>query len=106
LFEKIGEAAEWAAMSVSRRELLGRLGRGAMALSAGLAGLALTGAGKPSSVPRVCNEDSSHECFGLKEGDLCYSGAYRGLCTGPKQRGKDRPDRVACYCDIGDPDQR
>lgn len=103
MLEKIGEAAERAATRVSRRELLGRLGRGALALSVSLA---LTGGKKPPPEPRVCNADSSQECYGLKEGDLCYAGFYRGLCRGPRHRGPNPPDTVACYCDIGDVDPR
>lgn len=102
--EKIGQAAERAATSVSRRELLGRLGRGAMLMAAGLSTVALGGAKPPHNEPRPCNADSTHECYDKKEGDLCAAGFYYGTCKGPKRRGPHGGDTVACYCDIeGDP---
>jgi hypothetical protein len=101
MLEKISGAAERAATSVSRREVLWRLGRGAMAVSAALAGLALTAANKPPSAPRVCNAESGHECLDKKEGDICAAGRYYGVCRGPKQRGKGGETSVPCYCDLG-----
>jgi hypothetical protein len=45
MFDKIGRAAERAAEGVSRRNFLGRLGRGAAVLATGLGGILLTATG-------------------------------------------------------------
>jgi hypothetical protein len=54
MFDKISRAAEKAATSVSRRNFLGGLGRGAAALAAGLGGVLLTATDAEASGGKCC----------------------------------------------------
>lgn len=98
MFEKVSQTAEQIATSASRREFLGRFGRGAMAAAAALGGvLALPGqsaaARKP---PYVCPGDSYTNCIGDLEGSVC-SGTLgvTGNCKRVRHRGNLS---TACSC--------
>src|SRR5262245_49716829 len=73
MFEKVGRIAEGLAGSVSRRQFLGRLGGGALALAAAVGGLvAIPGGAQAGRGGVLCGADSSGACSGLKTGDACY----------------------------------
>ena len=78
MFEKIGQAAERAATSVSRRQFLGRFGRGALAAAAAVGGLlalpsvshAQGGMCGPHSAPKCRNKPVGTRCG--KPGEIAY----------------------------------
>lgn len=82
MFEKISALAEQAATSASRRQFLGRLGRGAMAATAALAGL-LAHPSEAQAARRVCWTSSQViQCRGLPLGSPCTAGNGRpGRCV-------------------------
>ena len=87
MFEKFNQIAEQSATSASRRQFLGRLGKGALAAAAAVGGLlALPGAAEAG--PLACGLGSAGYCRGKKQGDICYAGRYRGRCMGAP----------LCYC--------
>jgi hypothetical protein len=65
MFEKLGQAAEDAALRVSRRAFVGRLARWAAGAAAGIAGLLIAGNAHAAPGPRKC-------CY--------YSGSLGGRC--------------------------
>ena len=80
MLEKIAQLAEYAAMSASRRQFLGQVGRGAMTLAAIVAGvLALPGEAQAAA---ACGQDSDIYCRGLVEGAYCQIGTTGGVCRG------------------------
>ncbi len=90
MLEKIGQMAERAATSVSRRQFLGGIGRGAAAVAAAIAGLlALPGSTEAGPPQQSCGWDSVFECSGRLTGDACGNGA--GTCR--RIRGS-----TGCYC--------
>jgi hypothetical protein len=82
MLEKISQAAEKMATSASRRQFLGRLGRGAMAAAAALAGLLALPGDAQAARRRVCNNVTSDvSCWGATVGDPCVDGqGFRGRC--------------------------
>jgi hypothetical protein len=99
MFEKISQLAEQAATSASRREFLGRFGRGAMVMAAAMGGLlampAVSHAGKP-----VCSV--THSCFacaGKPVGSPC---GVKGSC---KKTGLINGE-ISCCCDETGPPPR
>jgi hypothetical protein len=80
MLEKFGQLAEQAATNVSRRQFLGRFGRGAMFVAAAAGGmLAIPGLARGGRrPPRVCDNFSEGECNGSIEGDPC---GFEGRCT-------------------------
>jgi hypothetical protein len=92
MLEKISQAAEKMATSASRRQFLGRLGRGAMAAAAALAGL-LAIPGDAQAAPRVCRAGSEAVCRNQNFGGRCIVGGRVGTC---------RPFRGSpgCYCHV------
>lgn len=98
MFDKLSQAAEQMATSASRREFLGRFGRGAMAAAAALGGvLALPGlstAGRKP--PYVCPGDSYTGCIGQVEGSPCLGSlGITGTCRRVRQKGNLS---TACGC--------
>lgn len=97
MFDRLMRAAERAADGVSRRQFLGRLGRGAAAVAAGLAGATAAAAG-PN---RTCDGPyTGSNCVGFREGQSCYISALEGngVCSGApncvcvkKSRGGGKP---------------
>lgn len=90
MFDKLNQIAESAATSVSRRQFLGQLGRGAMVLAAAAGGLlalpALTQAG-----PGGCGT-GWHRCTGRCHRTCCPDGYY---CCMKTSRG-DRERYCSC----------
>ncbi len=98
MFEKVSHAAEQIAVSASRREFLGKVGRGALATTAALGGVlalpAISAAGRKP--PTACPAGSGASCSGLNVGDACFE-EYTGVCKASRRNGG------ACYCDIRAP---
>lgn len=110
MFEKVNQIAEQAATSASRREFLGRLGRGALIAAGAVAGYLAFGseaqAGRRGCTsdgdcrsgriceagrcvrgvrpPQVCGPGSDVRCRNRPVGSGCGSpGQFRGTCQGP-----------------------
>jgi hypothetical protein len=80
MFDQIGRAAERAAAGVSRRQFLGRFGRGAVAAAAALGGLlALPTATRAAA--GVCSGHSARGCRNKPVGSRC--GNRSGYCLLP-----------------------
>lgn len=91
MFEKLLRAAERAADGVSRREFLGRLGRGAAAAGV-LAGATAAAAGGGGGGACPVYPGSTLACSGSYEGAPCYIDARTsGRCT--------RGSSGGCYCE-------
>ena len=92
MLEKVSQLAEQAATNVSRRQFIGRFGRGAMAVAAAAGGLlalpAVSHGGRPV---RSCGPESVFECQGRATGDACENGA--GKCKASRHFN-------GCYCRI------
>jgi hypothetical protein len=89
MFEKVSQVAERVATSASRRQFLGRVGRGAMAVAAAVGGLlALSSDANAAGHRRACDASSHLYCRGLVEGAYCQIGTTGGTCVGAP----------ACYC--------
>jgi hypothetical protein len=89
MLEKMSRVAERVATSASRRQFLGRLGRGAMGVAAAVAGL-LAIPSTADAAPRACGAGSAGYCLGKKQGDRCRVGRYSGICLAAP----------LCYCRI------
>ncbi len=105
MLEKLNRAAQQAAEDVSRRQFLGRFGRGVMGWAAALGGLlALPAIARGAPGRRSCDASSSAACNGLMEGDTCYEGRYVGTCRGGSKGPKD--GTVPCSCVYREPRRR
>jgi hypothetical protein len=118
MFEKVGQIAQRAATSASRREFLGRLGRGALVAAGAAASFVAFGtdaqAGRKCTTdedcprghicqggrcvkgvrpPEACGPDASPSCFGKSEGSPCQSGRLTGVCVGAPN----------CFCATSSP---
>jgi hypothetical protein len=82
MFERFSRIAEQTATSVSRREFLGRFGRGAMIAAAAASGLLLPDAAHARRRPAVCGPGSVIYCQGLVAGAYCQIGTTGGTCVG------------------------
>jgi hypothetical protein len=80
MLEKIGRIAERAATNVSRRQFLGCVGRGAMALAAAAGGLLAVAAEAQGAT--VCGANSHYACRGKTAGQWCALGTRSGICVG------------------------
>ena len=82
MLEKLNQLAEQAATNVSRRQCLGRLGRGAAVTVAALSGLLVTSAPVLAGRKiRVCSDPSTvSECSGQPLGSPCGPNGA-GRCT-------------------------
>jgi hypothetical protein len=87
MFEKVGQLAERVATNVSRRELLGQLGLGALAVAAAAADvLALPAVARGDRRPYLCPEGSWWRCVGQLEGfacdfgSVCKRGKHSSVC--------------------------
>jgi hypothetical protein len=97
MLERFSQLAEQAATNVSRRQFLGRFGRGAMVVAAAAGGmLALPAISRGGRPVQSCGFDSVPECVGRLTGDAC-EGA--GRCR--RIRGS-----TGCYCWIRGKDHR
>jgi hypothetical protein len=81
MLEKFSQIAERAATKASRRQFLGRLGRGAMALAAALGGL-LTLVEDAQAATVVCGPSSLWQCRGRPVGSVCGTPSRPGRCVG------------------------
>jgi hypothetical protein len=90
MFEKVGQLAERVATSVSRRDFLGRFGRGAMAVAAAAAGL-LALPNSAQAAAQYCDVTSEAECIGKKFGSRCVDASGPGRC-------KNFGNINSCYC--------
>jgi hypothetical protein len=108
MFEKVSQIAAQAATNVSRREFLGRLGRGALVAAGAAASFVAFGseaqAGRRCCTsdadcrsghiceagrcvkgvrpPQACGTDSQAACVGKVEGQWCPAGTRSGRCVG------------------------
>jgi hypothetical protein len=80
MLEKLNQIAEQTATKASRRQFLGRVGRGAMVVAAALGGL-LTLAGNAQAAA-VCGPNSPAQCQGRPVGTGCGSPSRPGRCVG------------------------
>ena len=104
MFERVGQLAERAAMGVSRRRFLGRLGRAAAGAAGVLGGLLLVSADARAArrPPRLCSENSYGGCAGMYEGSSCSQERAFGRCVGAKRKG-GKGTVTDCYCDAEAP---
>ncbi len=79
MFEKVSQAAERAAVGVSRREWLGAIGRGALVVATSAGGLLAT-AGAAQAAVAWCGAYSNAACRGKVQGASCLAGRYPGVC--------------------------
>ncbi len=100
MLDKVSQLAERAAMSASRRQFLGQLGRGAMLVAASAGGLlalpAVSHGGRRA--PRACDANSWATCQGAVEGAGCSTTEGFGVCQGPKPRGDRQSTVTTCAC--------
>lgn len=89
MFESIGQHAERVAKAMSRREYLGRLGRGALTVAAALGGILSFPAGSQGET-YICPAGSNWHCEGVPEGASC---APYSVCKRVKHS-----DICACVC--------
>jgi hypothetical protein len=96
MLNRLSQLAEHAATSASRRQFLGRLGRGALAAAAASGGLlALPAIANAGRRQRICGTNSGSWCLNHSVGDPCMNG---GKCTVIKGT------TDTCYCrDPGNP---
>ena len=88
MFEQISQLAEQAATRASRRQFLGRVGRGAMGVAAALSRL-LVLPGDAQAGPGVCGPYSAPVCRGKPVGSRCRKSLRTfGTCRGT----------TSCYC--------
>ena len=99
MFDSLSQWAEKTAITASRRQFLGELGRGAMLAAAAVAGiLALPAISQGGRKGLLCGGGGWIDCNGKKTGDVCYIDGVAGIC---------RYDRIdftpptACECYIG-----
>ena len=85
MFEKVSQIAEQAATNVSRRQFLGRFGKGAMTSAAAAGGLlAVPTTARAGRNVRMCSTESAAvECQGKPYGSACWNSGP-GRCVGPK----------------------
>jgi hypothetical protein len=89
MFEQFSQLAEQAATRASRRQFLGRVGRGAMGVAAALSGL-LVLPGDAQAAHGVCGPASSAICRGRPIGSRCRKSIRTfGKCIG---------DTAGCFC--------
>jgi hypothetical protein len=97
MFRKLGSKAEKLATSCSRREFLGRFGRGAMAAAATAgAVLALPAFGWASPKPPGICTGGDPGCIGMPMGSPCGGGRDGG--TGNCQPPKHDRNSTICEC--------
>ncbi len=90
MFEKFSEFAERSATNVSRRQFLGRLGRGALAAAATVGGL-LAFPDPAEAARKYCGTGSGPSCATKSVGDPCYLDNFVvGTCQGW--------GRTSCIC--------
>lgn len=87
MLDRFHQIAEQAAESVSRRQFLSRLGRGAIIAATAVGGL-LSAPDAAQAAPRACGVGSAGYCLGKKQGSSCRAGRYYGTCVGAP----------LCYC--------
>jgi hypothetical protein len=81
MFEKLTQMAEQAAISMSRRQFLGRFSRGACGVAAAVGGM-LALPHLAEAKPRRCGPNSQTSCIGKVEGQWCPAGTKSGTCVG------------------------
>jgi hypothetical protein len=75
MLERFSQMAEQAATNVSRRQFLGRFGRGAMIVAATAGGLlTLPSAAKAARPGRCCCNFSTRDCYRRSRNDPCLLG--------------------------------
>jgi hypothetical protein len=80
MLEKFSQIAEQAATSASRRQFLGRLGRGAMVVAAAIGGLLTLE--EDAQAATVCGPGSPGQCRNRPVGSLCGTRQRPGYCVG------------------------
>jgi hypothetical protein len=81
MFKNFSQLAEQTATNVSRRQFLGRVGRGALAATGTVAGFLAFGA-EAQAGKRVCSADSVWNCAGRPVGSPCGTPSRPGRCVG------------------------
>jgi hypothetical protein len=82
MFEKLSEIAERSATSASRRQFLGRIGRGALVAAGAISGFLAFGAEAQAGGLKVCGTGSAWQCAGRPVGSLCGTPSRPGRCKG------------------------
>ena len=82
MFEKFHQMAEQMATSVSRRQFLGRVGRGALIAAGVVGGFLASGSEAQAGKRKLCSADSYFQCAGRVQGSLCGTPSRPGKCVG------------------------
>lgn len=81
MFEKFSQLAQQTATNVSRRQFLGRVGRGAL-IAAGVVGGFLAFGSEAQAGRRVCGINSDWQCAGRVVGSPCGTPSRPRRCQG------------------------
>ena len=81
MFEKFSQIAEQAATNASRRQFLGRIGRGALAAAAAVSGLLVFPGDAEAAT--VCGPGSVWQCRNRPVGSLCGTPSRPRRCRRP-----------------------
>lgn len=79
MFEKVSQAAEKAATSVSRRSFFRGIGKAAVVVAGALTGIAILESETQAKV-RYCSRYSIGNCVGKRVGETC-AGDVGGVCS-------------------------
>jgi hypothetical protein len=82
MIEKVNQIAQQMAIRASRRQFLGRLGRGALVAAGAISGFLAFGAEAQAGKPKVCGTDSAWQCAGRPVGSLCGTPSRPSRCKG------------------------
>jgi hypothetical protein len=96
MFEQLSQFAEQAATRASRRQFLGRVGRGAMAAAMALGGLLAGEADVHAASGRMCDAMSDLVCKGRAPGSACRRGRRTGICM-PVAQGQNGAPSCNCF---------
>jgi hypothetical protein len=96
MFEQLSQLAKQTATRASRRQFLGRVGRGALAAAMAMGGLLARGADAHSASVRICEANSDLVCKGRAPGSTCRSGRRTGICV-PVAQGQNGAPSCNCF---------
>jgi hypothetical protein len=97
MFEQLRQLAEQTATRASRRQFLGRVGRGALAAAKAMGGLLAVRADAHSATVRMCEAGSDLVCKGRAPGSTCRRGRRTGICVPVAQGQNGAP---SCNCSL------
>jgi hypothetical protein len=92
MFERFSQLAEQAATRASRRQFLGRVGRGVLAAAMAMGGLLAGGADAHAASVRMCEANSDLVCKGRAPSSKCRRGRRTGgIGDGEPEVAKQKP---------------